>query len=62
MGFEENCKDPVPLRFVKFQNITSLQIFVEENGGSDVTQITRLQVVGATGDSMDMKAFKPVKG
>jgi hypothetical protein len=60
--FEENCKDPVPLRFVKFQNLTSLQIFVEDNGGGDVTQITRLQVVGGTGDHMDMKAFKPCKG
>jgi hypothetical protein len=62
LHFEENCKDPVPLRFVKFQNITSLQIFVEENGGADVTQITRLQVVGQTAENTDIKAFKACKG
>jgi hypothetical protein len=62
LTLSENSKEPVPLRFVKFQNVTSLQIFVEENGGADVTQITRLQIVGSTGDTMDMKAFKAVKG
>lgn len=40
-------KVPVPLKFVKFQNVTSLTIFVVDNqGGEEVTRIKSLQLVG----------------
>jgi len=58
----ENPSKYTPLRFVKFQNVTSLQIFVVENGGADVTQISKFDVLGYTADNMDMKNFKPCKG
>eukprot|EP00928_Gymnodinium_smaydae_P086897 TRINITY_DN71299_c0_g1_i1.p1 TRINITY_DN71299_c0_g1~~TRINITY_DN71299_c0_g1_i1.p1 ORF type:complete len:164 (+),score=54.57 TRINITY_DN71299_c0_g1_i1:81-572(+) len=53
---------PVPLRFVKFQNVTSIQIFVEDNFGADLTTVQRIQFLGMEGNKMDMKDFKPIKG
>lgn len=37
----------LPLRITRFQNVHSLQIFVEENHGAEVTRIQRLRVLGA---------------
>jgi hypothetical protein len=65
--------DQIPLRFVKFQNVNSLtvptpppamhspaQIFIESNqGGSDVTVVTRLALFGETDDVMDMRKELP---
>eukprot|EP00928_Gymnodinium_smaydae_P084956 TRINITY_DN68243_c0_g1_i1.p1 TRINITY_DN68243_c0_g1~~TRINITY_DN68243_c0_g1_i1.p1 ORF type:complete len:163 (+),score=43.70 TRINITY_DN68243_c0_g1_i1:35-490(+) len=36
----------IPLRLAKFRNVHSLQIFVEENHGADVTRIRRLDILG----------------
>uniref|UniRef100_A0A0K6S9T6 PITH domain-containing protein n=1 Tax=Chromera velia CCMP2878 TaxID=1169474 RepID=A0A0K6S9T6_9ALVE len=52
---------PVPLRFVKFQNILSLQIFIEDNHGGDITKVSRVEIFGSSGQKMDMKDWKPVK-
>lgn len=52
----------IPLRFVKFQSVQSLQIFVSENFGADVTRINRIELFGMPAQNMDMKQFKPVKG
>ncbi|CAE8742489.1 unnamed protein product, partial [Polarella glacialis] len=54
--------EPIPLRFVKFQSVKSLQIFVQDNFGSDVTKIKRLEFLGQPTSNMDMKDWKPVKG
>ncbi|CAE7500984.1 TXNL1 [Symbiodinium microadriaticum] len=78
MGFEDADEEPVQeltlgpenvdggeacqLRFVKFQNVSSLQIFFQENFGAPVTRVSRLEFLGQPASSMDMKDWKPVKG
>lgn len=38
---------PIPLRFVRFQSVSSLHIFVESNqGGGDQTRIDAIDVMG----------------
>jgi len=45
---KEGAGQPIPLRFVKFQNVNRLLIFVDKNhGGEDQTIISRLQVIGS---------------
>ena len=34
----------IPLRYVLFQRVTSLTLFIEDNAGADVTAISNLQV------------------
>eukprot|EP00929_Paragymnodinium_shiwhaense_P025915 TRINITY_DN15551_c2_g1_i3.p1 TRINITY_DN15551_c2_g1~~TRINITY_DN15551_c2_g1_i3.p1 ORF type:complete len:360 (+),score=97.06 TRINITY_DN15551_c2_g1_i3:64-1080(+) len=48
---------PLQLRFVKFQNVSSLQIFVAENFGAEITRIRRLEVYGQPCQTMDMKEW-----
>jgi len=51
---------PVELRYVRFQKVNSLQVFVLDNqGGGDVTRLYGVEVYGAdTGDAADWDAFK----
>ncbi|CAD7941690.1 unnamed protein product [Amoebophrya sp. A25] len=51
-----------PVKFVKFQNVNALQIFVSENGGSEITELKKLEIFGTTGEQSDISAWKPVKG
>ncbi|EER03661.1 hypothetical protein Pmar_PMAR022958 [Perkinsus marinus ATCC 50983] len=44
------------LRIAKFQNVKSLQIFVEDNFGSDMTRINHIEVFGALGENTDMSS------
>jgi len=37
---------PIPLKLAKFRNVHSLQIFVEENHGANVSRIRRLEILG----------------
>lgn len=49
----------VELRFVKFQNVTSLVIFVVDGDGEgEKVRIDRLRIVGATGEKRDGKIEK----
>jgi len=50
------------LRFVKFQSVTSLQMFIQENFGASVTKVQRIEFCGTPAASMDMKDWKPIKG
>jgi len=53
----------IPLRFVKFQNVQNLTIFVKDNlGGGDVTAISRIQFIGQTMSQTNMSEFKRVAG
>jgi hypothetical protein len=39
------------LRFVKFQNVTSLVLFiVDGDGGGDKVRVDRLRIIGETGE------------
>lgn len=50
---------PITLHFVKFQHVTSLQLFVQSNFGAEVTRIEQLQFWGSPAEVVDMKGFKP---
>lgn len=53
----------IPLRFVKFQNVSSITIFVENNqGGEPTTAIQRLRFIGQTQAATNMNEFKRVAG
>ena len=58
---ELSSGEQVPLRFVLFQNILSLQLFVENNGGADKTEIGEIEFFGVPGENMDMSQFKKTK-
>lgn len=52
----------IPLRFVKFQNVNSVILFIEDNlGEEETTQIKQLIFVGSPLDSTDMSALKKVE-
>jgi len=58
-----NGGEVVPLKFVKFQNVSSLQILVLENGGGEeVTELKTLEIIGSCGEKSDISEWKPVKG
>uniref|UniRef100_A0A0N4ZP02 Thioredoxin-like protein 1 n=1 Tax=Parastrongyloides trichosuri TaxID=131310 RepID=A0A0N4ZP02_PARTI len=53
----------VNLRFVKFQNVQNIQIFIEDNHGqTDVTVIQDLKLYGTPVTAVDMNNFKRVAG
>jgi len=55
--------DIIPLKFVKFQNVTNIQFFFKDNqSGGEVTQIDYLSVIGTPIDTTNMKDFKRVSG
>ncbi|GAA5887258.1 hypothetical protein JCM6882_002465 [Rhodosporidiobolus microsporus] len=58
---EEQAKGTksVELRFVRFQNVNHLSIFVVDNQGSeDVTRIDKLELIGLTNDGMKMEDLR----
>lgn len=53
----------VALRFVKFQNITKLTLFIQDNhGGTDTTALRKLDIIGGLREASDMAEFKRVAG
>jgi len=61
---EEQVKEgkPIPLRFVRFQSVTILHVFVQSNfGGEDVTRIDALDILGSAasgGGARDLSGLK----
>lgn len=54
---------PVPLRFVKFQGVQNIQIFVKNNqSGGEVTQLDYLGFIGSPVMTTKMTDFKRVAG
>lgn len=50
------------VKFVKFQNVQNMRIFVAGSKGGVTTKISGIQFIGQSAEQMDMKAWKPVKG
>lgn len=53
---------PLSLKYVKFQNVRSLTIFIEDNqSGSDVSKIHKIALYGTTVDTTNMKDLKKIE-
>ncbi|RZC52291.1 hypothetical protein C5167_020717 [Papaver somniferum] len=53
---------PVALKYVKFQSVRSLTIFIEENQeGADITQVQKIVLYGSTVETTDMKGLKKIE-
>lgn len=53
----------VNLRFVKFQNVQNIQLFIKDNqSGGETTQLDRLQFIGAPIVTTKMDDFKRISG
>lgn len=50
--------DAIVLKYVKFQRVSSLTIFVEENDGGDVSALGGLKLYGKTVATTNMCDFK----
>lgn len=60
---EELDGGPINLRYVKFQNVQNIQLFVKDNqAGGEVTQIDHLAVIGSPISTTNMGDFKRVTG
>lgn len=59
----DNLKgNPVPVKYVKFQNVRSLTIFIEDNqSGSEVTKVHKIALIGTTVETTDMKGLKKIE-
>ena len=50
------------MKYVKFQNVTELAIFVKENHGEeDISELKGLEFFGTTGEASNIAEWKPVK-
>lgn len=43
---DEQTSKPIPLKYVKFQRVTSITVFVEDNYGGDITELGMLKFFG----------------
>eukprot|EP00310_Coccolithus_braarudii_P015365 CAMPEP_0183334450 /NCGR_PEP_ID=MMETSP0164_2-20130417/3048_1 /TAXON_ID=221442 /ORGANISM="Coccolithus pelagicus ssp braarudi, Strain PLY182g" /LENGTH=195 /DNA_ID=CAMNT_0025503581 /DNA_START=6 /DNA_END=593 /DNA_ORIENTATION=+ len=60
---EEKLGERLELRFVKFQSVDRLVVFIEANhGDTDTSAISSLKLWGATVHTTNMKEFKRVAG
>ncbi|OWM63903.1 PITH domain-containing protein At3g04780 [Punica granatum] len=60
---EDNIKGkPSILKYVKFQNVRSLTIFIEDNqSGSEITKAQKIALHGTTMETTDMKGLKKIE-
>jgi hypothetical protein len=50
--------DPLPTKFVKFQRVKSLTIFIDDNQGGDVSALGMIKMMGRTVATTNMSDFK----
>ncbi|KAL8528045.1 hypothetical protein ACS0TY_005747 [Phlomoides rotata] len=60
---EDNLKGkPFIVKYVKFQNVRSLTIFIEDNqSGSETTKVQKIAFYGTTVETTDMKGLKKIE-
>ncbi|KAM7508508.1 hypothetical protein LguiA_018961 [Lonicera macranthoides] len=59
---DNNKGTPVLLKYVKFQNVRSLTIFIEDNqSGSELTKVKKIGLYGTTVETTDMKGLKKIE-
>ncbi len=51
----------IPLKVALFQSVFSVQIFVQDNNGADVTELGCIELYGTLGENMNMREFKKIK-
>ncbi|KAK4751233.1 hypothetical protein SAY87_004715 [Trapa incisa] len=60
---EDNLKGkPLILKYVKFQNVRSLTIFIEDNqAASEITKVQKIALYGTMMETTDMKGLKKIE-
>lgn len=53
--------EKLQLRFVRFQNVNSLVLFVAENHGAETTQIAHVELYGTGASCTPLENWKPVQ-
>jgi hypothetical protein len=53
-----SMKQPIPLKFVKYQRVKSLTLFISDNQGGDVTALGGIKIFGFPVDTVNMNDFK----
>ncbi|EFJ06578.1 hypothetical protein SELMODRAFT_272267 [Selaginella moellendorffii] len=52
---------PVLLKYVKFQNVRSVTVFIEDNqSGGEVTKLQRISLIGSTVETTNMSELKKI--
>ena len=55
--------DLINLKYVRFQNVMNLTIFVQDNqSGAELSRISYLQVIGSPVQTTNMSDFKRIAG
>jgi len=54
----KSTSDPIPLKFVKFQRVKSLTLFVEDNQGGETTSLGGIKLFGRPVGTTNMNDFK----
>ena len=54
----KSSADPLALKYVKYQRVTSLTLFFDENNGADITALGSIQLFGRTVLQMNMQNYK----
>jgi PITH domain len=49
---------PIHLKFVKYQRVKSLTLFIADNNGGDVTALGGIKLMGYPVDTVNMNDFK----
>ena len=55
---DNSMNQPIQLKFVKYQRVKSLTLFISDNNGGDVTALGGIKIFGYPVDTVNMNDFK----